>query len=366
MKSNRKALLGIAAALLVSAGEAWGQAVAQAADCQLFFNFTAAGQVAGPIANYGAGSVNGANLCDTWTIAYTVVGFSGVSLRFESANAATATTPGTFGAYAGTVNVGVNPNTSTTGAQSKFTNGAVAIPWVQVKLTTATGSGNVVGMLQGWNSGNGGSAGSGPGGGGGSGCPNPCPVIGTAAAGTPPSGAPVQVGGQDGTNIQTIKTDTTGRIVNNPLGATAAQADGASNSPTVPQANATAATNLVYDFKFNGSTWDRDYSCTNQQAFTIAAGTDVVIVTGVASQITRLCHVSFANDSAQTYTFRQGTGTTCLTNTLALSGAYGASINGAFDFGPYASLRTTIAARDMCLHFGASVTGGGVAIYATF
>lgn len=351
--------------LLLSAGEGVGmaqtQTQTQAPDCQLFFNFTAVGQVSGPLANYGAGSVNGPALCDTWTLGYASRGFSAVSLEVQSAPlGASATTAGTFVTYIGTVSSGANPNTSTTGAQTKLSNGTVSIPWIRVTLGSATGSGNVVGILQGWNTGNSG----GGGGGGGSGCANPCPVEGVDAAGVAPTVPPVAVSGFDGTNGQRLRTDTTGHL--DPSGAATAQVDGASNTPTIPKVNGAVETVPIYAYNFNGVTWDRQAACTNRQAFNLSATTDVVIVTGTAAKTTRLCHVSFANDSAQTFVFRSGTGSTCGTGTTALTGTYGASVNGAFDFGPLSPLKAQAAADDSCLHFGAAVTGGGVAIYAVY
>ncbi len=43
-------------------------------------------------------------------------------------------------------------------------------------------------------------------------------VQGTIAQGSPPSGPCVLVGGFDGTNVQDIKTDTSGRVINAPAG----------------------------------------------------------------------------------------------------------------------------------------------------
>lgn len=149
--------LFLAAFLLVfySPGEAKGQsAMKQAPDCLIPFTLNGAGQVTSPLANYGTGSVGGSALCTFWIVAYTNVGFGALSLVVQSAPALTASTPGTWVTYAGSVKNGVNPNTSTTGAQSTLSNGAVAIPWIRVQLTTVTGTGTVFGLLQGWNSGN--------------------------------------------------------------------------------------------------------------------------------------------------------------------------------------------------------------------
>ena len=152
--------------VLVGVTGCWGQtSVKRTPDCQVPFSFTANGSMPS-LPNYGTGGVTGPALCTFWTLGYTNVGFSAISLVFQSAPAATSTTPGSWVTYAGTVVTGSNPNTSTTGAQSTFSNGTVAVPWVRMTLASSTGTGTVFGLLQGWTSGNDKSGG---GGGGGSG-----------------------------------------------------------------------------------------------------------------------------------------------------------------------------------------------------
>src|ERR1700722_9113217 len=133
-------ILAIFFLLFGSPGEVMGQtSMKQAPDCQVNFTFTANGSSAG-LANYGTGSPNGPALCTNWTLAYASVGFSGLSLVVQSAPALTATTPGTWVTYAGSVSTGVNPNTTVGGAQTTFTNGTVAIPWIRVTLASSTGT----------------------------------------------------------------------------------------------------------------------------------------------------------------------------------------------------------------------------------
>jgi hypothetical protein len=292
-----------------------------------------------------------------------------LNLRVESAPPNTATTPGTFVNYAGTVITGVNPNTSTTGAQTFLSNVTVSIPWIRVRLAalSATGTTNIFGILQGWNTGHSGASSVGPP--PGSPCAGtqatPCVVDGPDANGAVPTQSPVQVAGWDGTDIRTLKTDANGSEI--PSNASSANADGLNNSETSPTGAAAALlVQREFPYIYNGATWDRQFACTNQQAFNLAAGTDVVIVTGTAAQKTRICHVSFSGDTSVTATIRQGTGATCGTGTLAVTGGYVNVLGFAFDFTPLASLRTTVAANDMCLHLSASATGGGVAIYATY
>lgn len=296
------------------AGEVcWAQpeaTLSQAPDCQLFFSLTTAGQVSGPIANYGAGSVTGPNLCTSWILGYASVGFSGVSLRVESAPAATATTPGAFVAYAGTVVTGVNPNTSTTGAQTTFSNGTVSIPWIRVTLTSATGSGTVYGILQGWNSGN-----SGGGGGGGGGCSSPCTVVGPDAVGVAPTQNPVQVSGFDGTDVRRMETDVRGGLL----------------PGSYPN---NAAVNLS------------------------TSGLTQIIALSGGKAIT-LSHISVAFASSVDFQLEYGTGSSCGTGTTALTGVY-KSITGIALDTPF-----TLPAGDaLCVNLGASVAGGGLVVYS--
>jgi hypothetical protein len=328
-------------------------------DCQIFLNSWTSARSSTAFPNYFTG-------CTSWTLQYTSVGFSGLTLTVQSAPAATATTPGAFVNFAGTVATGINPNTSTTGAVSTFSNGAVDIPWVRVTLSGLTGSGTVFGVLYGYKTGYTGGGGSAPG----SGCVGtvgtPCVVDGPTAAGSPSVNAPVQVAGNDGTNIQNIKTDTSGEIINNPLGAATAQADGATNTPTVPEANGAAIKMPTYPFKFNSSTWDKDFACTNQANITVSSGTSAKIISGVASTQVRICHISISSSTAADFTIQQGTGSVCGSSTVSITGTYKNVTAVALDFQPTAALRTTVAASDVCVLFGATVTAGGTVIYAQY
>src|SRR6185295_9168762 len=63
---------------------------------------------------------------------------------------------GSWVTYPGSVLVGSNPNTSSTGATTKFANGAVVIPWVRMLLTEGSFVGTVNGVLYGYKTGYGG------------------------------------------------------------------------------------------------------------------------------------------------------------------------------------------------------------------
>lgn len=145
----------LAAVLGLFCGTAKAQNTTITPDCQIFFNFTAAGN-SGVYQNFTSPGGTGGATCTTWTVAYAVTGFSALSLTFQSAPAlaGSQTTPGTWGTYGGTVLAGINPNTSaTTGAQTTFSNVAVSTPFLRVNLAGLTGSGRVWGTFYGYKSG---------------------------------------------------------------------------------------------------------------------------------------------------------------------------------------------------------------------
>ncbi len=107
-----------------------------------------------------------------------------------------------------------------------------------------------------------------------------------------------------------------------------------------------------------------DYGFPDQGSFTVT-GTDVVVVTGVASTKTYIGHISFSLDGAQTVTIQQGTGTTCGTNTATLYGPAPNVTAVALDYDTKGALHTTVAARDICVHLGGSATVGGGVVYGT-
>lgn len=325
----------------------------QQPDCgPVFVNFGAAGDTS-PFDNRNLA-------CTTWTMQIQFTGSGTVSALFQS-NPDSTGVPGSgdWVTYPGTItNSGSNPITTSPGL-TVFANGANATPWLRVHLTGSF-SGSLNGVFYGYQSGYPGS-----GGGGGSGCTNPCVVIGPDAPGAASTQDPVQIAGNDGTDVRAVKTDAAGQTI--PANSSQANADGVSNTEATPNGAAAAALMArILPYQFNGSTLDRQFICNVQQAFSLSAGTDVVIATGVSATNIRLCHVDFTGDSAQTVTIRQGTGTTCLTNTATLAGAYPNVAAFAADYQPTAALRTTVAARDVCLHFGGSITSGGVAIFAQY
>lgn len=151
-----------------------------------------------------------------------------------------------------------------------------------------------------------------------------------------------------------------------PTGAATAQADGATNSPTVPTVGAGPSAETVpsYPYKFNGATWDRDFTCplSAPVTFTAASGS-LQIVAASGSTIIRICHVSIAASVATNITLQYGTGSNCGTGTNPLTGAYNNVTQVALDL--FGTLRTP-ASQALCIVSSASVTAGGVVTYAQF
>lgn len=90
--------------------------------------------------------------CVAWGFSYNSEGFSALSIELDSAPntlSSLITTPGTFAAFAGTTVSGSNPSTVTTSASFSATG---YYPWLQVNLTSATGTGSIDVTLSGWKS----------------------------------------------------------------------------------------------------------------------------------------------------------------------------------------------------------------------
>ena len=112
-------------------------------DVSMDFTFTATGTVQLPFSTEGLG-------IKYWTYEYKSTGFTVVSIQLEGADDSSGV-PGSFTAYNGTLVVGANPSTSTTGALTNMTvNFTATKVWVQMHASTLTGSGSLHGRLYGY------------------------------------------------------------------------------------------------------------------------------------------------------------------------------------------------------------------------
>lgn len=186
-------------------------------------------------------------------------------------------------------------------------------------------------------------------------------VGGLAAAGAAISGNPVLVGGSDGTNARAFSTDNTGRLNVNAN----TSPSGTQNVQGSAAVAGVAGNPVTTGYRDDSANVLADYGFPDQAAVTISAGTDAVMIAGIMSTNTYVGHVSFSLDSAQTVTIRQGTGSTCGTNTVILYGPAPNVTAVALDYDSKGALHTTVAARDLCLHLGGSATVGGGIVYGT-
>jgi hypothetical protein len=321
-------LLPILALSFASLGLSQPAQVQVNADCTIAFNLSASGQAAPT-----AGIDNESFGCNSWQISYANNGFSAISLQVQSAPNTSGVlgtcTAGSWGSIGGTLTFGVNPNTNTTGASSLIqAYGTSFAPCVRVALTSATGTGNVTGVLLGYRAA--GTAGTSSAGGiasninvqnyGGNavasaGANGVFAVAGNVANGAAPTADPVLVAGFDGTNQDSIRTDTTGGIL--PSGVAVVFANGLSNIQLIEQGNnAGSPASLVYrtfPFKFNGSTWDRDQNCATAKPVitNLAASGNTLIFTGTAAQNIYICDVEFSTGTPEDFKLQEGTGATC-------------------------------------------------------
>jgi hypothetical protein len=165
---------------------------------------------------------NRSTQCNSWTVAYEAdAGLSGYTVAFQSATGST--TPGTFGAYTGnTVNSSASWGTAAVGLATycglaTCTTGGTTVntPWIRLRVTGASGTGNMHVVFYGYRTGyTGGSARGGGGGGGGSGI-NQLTLDVLAGPGT--GSVPATVVGANGAliplNAPEICTNAMGQIV---------------------------------------------------------------------------------------------------------------------------------------------------------
>lgn len=276
----------------------WGQTqVAIQHACFSGFQFNGAAQVQQMADNLGT-------LCNSFTIEYSNSGFSVLSLIVQSAPD-NGGVPGTWVTFAGTVVTGSNPNTGTVSGSTTFTG---FYRWIRVQLTSVTGTGQVSGAIYGDQV----AASPGSSGGGSSGCPNPCPVIGPTAVGSPSANPPVQVSEQDGSGNLLI--------------------------PTLPTLSSAVSVTT--------------------------SGLTQIIALSAAKSI-RIGHLSLSFASGVDFQLEYGTGSNCASGTTALTGVYKNILTYAYDDPPGAPLLIP-ASNALCVNLGTSVTGGGLAQYALF
>lgn len=136
--------------------------------------------------------------------------------------------------------------------------------------------------------------------------------------------------------------------------------DAKSNNAGVPTTvGGTGLPLEVFPFLFNGSTWDRPFTCPSSAVVSVTAAATGQIVALVSGQIVRVCSVVLSSTAAATATLSYGTGSNCGTGNTALSGAIalGASAPVQIHLGSDAALRTASGNAFCIAATGATVTG---------
>jgi hypothetical protein len=193
----------------------------------------------------------------------------------------------------------------------------------------------------------------------------PCIVVGAAADGAAASGAPVQIAGKDPNgNIQSVLVNSAGNVVpsNDPV----AGGDGVSNTVPTPTTSVGAQIfSRILPYRFNGLTNDRDFSCPNTLAVSVAAMGPTEIIPLTAGQTIRVC--SFIATTAAMVpldvSFVRGTGTNCGTGTATVATL--SSIT-AVDLFAQAAPLTVTAGNALCLTNSATTAFTGVVIFAKY
>ena len=184
-------------------------------------------------------------------------------------------------------------------------------------------------------------------------------VVGNVASGATDSGNPVKVGGIYNSTKPTLTNGQRGDLQVGTRGSllvTLAHADGtAANSLEAGFDGNNNATNALVTFgrgnSYNGTTWDRDFTCPSSAVINVAAAATTELVALTASQVIRVCSFVITGDTAATTaTFVYGTGSNCAGSPVALTGAMRMVDEGSISStGMNGSLFRTASANALCL-----------------
>jgi hypothetical protein len=202
-------------------------------------------------------------------------------------------------------------------------------------------------------------------------------VVGSVAAAAADSGNPVKVGGIYNSTLPTYTNGQRGDVQIGTRGSVHVELWGsdAATTPTISGSGGDGASNgnALFvtgsrGFLFNGSSWDRAFTCTNTVAVTAAAGTTQLVALS-GSTVIRVCNysLSMAAAGAGTFKFVYGTGSSCGTGTVDITAAMplAANQNSTASAAPGGSLLRGAAANALCLTVATNTVTGYVT-YAQF
>lgn len=187
-------------------------------------------------------------------------------------------------------------------------------------------------------------------------------TVGTVASGATDSGNPVKVGGVYNSTMPTLtngqrgdaQLDANGNVAVSLRGLSASGADGTTNTMVWALRSTGHVNNGLLatgGSSFNGSTWDRAFTCPSSAVINVSAGSTTQLVALASSQIIRVCSFVISGDTlATTATFVYGTGANCGSGTTSITGAMQLPDEGSIALsGMNGSLFRTIASNALCL-----------------
>jgi hypothetical protein len=203
----------------------------------------------------------------------------------------------------------------------------------------------------------------------------PLDVEGNVASGAADSGNPVKIGGVFNTSPPGVATgqrvdaqsDANGNLRIRMTGSSTTGADGILNTNLTSSLLSSEGSGGVANrpflnapYAFNGTTWDRNFTCPNSAVVNVT-NTTLELVPLTASQVIRVCSIVLTAGTASSATIVYGTGTNCGTGTTSLTGAMalGAGIPLNISSGNGSLLRTA-SANALCLTAGTNAVTGFV------
>jgi hypothetical protein len=210
----------------------------------------------------------------------------------------------------------------------------------------------------------------------------PLDVEGNVASAATDSGNPVKIGGVFNTSPPGVSTgqrvdaqsDANGNLRIRMTGSSTTGADGILNTNLTSSLLSSEGSGGVANrpfinapYAFNGTTWDRNFTCPNSAVVNVTAGagaTEIIPLT--ASQVIRVCSIALTISATGTSTISYGTGTNCGTGNTALTGAMALTTATPFTMSSgNGSLLRTASANALCV---TAVTGNvtGFITYAKY
>jgi hypothetical protein len=191
-----------------------------------------------------------------------------------------------------------------------------------------------------------------------------------AAAGAADSGSPVKIGGVNNTTAPTLSNGQRGDLQLTTRGEALVRlsASGAAISAGNPGDGLVNGIQTLQvnnlNSNFNGSTWDRSFTCPSSATVSVTAAATTQIVALSASTIVRVCSFTITGSGAGTAaTWVYGTGANCGTGQVALTGAMLMPANGNIvATGMNGSLFRGAAGNALCL----TAATGNVTGFVTF